>query len=142
MSGKEQLSVRREEVAAKIIDNEAILINLTTGLYYSMGAVGGRVWSLIERKGNADEIAATIASEYDVAPETAVTDVHALVRQLLDEKLIDARPSAVVAERAARAVNGKGTEPYSKPELKKFSDMAEIFAMDPPLPGLAKTASH
>ena len=27
-----------------------------------------------------------------------------------------------------------------EPELRKFGDMAEIFAMDPPLPGLAKGA--
>ena len=29
---------------------------------------------------------------------------------------------------------------YAKPELRKFGDMAEIFAMDPPLPGVGKGA--
>ena len=140
MIGKEQLTIRREDVAAKIIDDEAILINLTTGLYYSMGTVGGRVWSLIEQGNAAENIAATIASEFDVAADTAVADVDELVRQLLDEKLIDATPRPLAAERVTRALNGKGKAPYSKPELKKFSDMAEIFAMDPPLPGMAKTS--
>jgi hypothetical protein len=139
--GKEQLTVRRQDVAAKIIDNEAILINLTTGLYYSMGTVGGRVWSLIEQGNAAENIAATIASEFDVGADIAVADVDELVRQLLDEKLIDATPS-IAAVGVTRAADGKGKAPYSKPELKKFSDMAEIFAMDPPLPGMAKTSHN
>ena len=36
------------EVAAKDVDGEAVLINLTNGMYYSMDLVGGFVWSLIE----------------------------------------------------------------------------------------------
>jgi hypothetical protein len=142
VNGKEQLSIRRQDVAAKIIDNEAILINLTTGLYYSMGTVGGRVWSLIEQGNVAQNIAATIASEFDIEADIAAADVNELVRQLVDEKLIDATPASGAATRVTRPGDGKGTAPYSKPELKKFSDMAEIFAMDPPLPGMAKNSHN
>ena len=37
-----------EEVAAKVMDGEAILINLSNGMYYSMDKVGGFIWELIE----------------------------------------------------------------------------------------------
>ena len=43
MSGlPERFRVNTEEVAAKVIDGEAIIINLTTGVYYSMDGVGAR----------------------------------------------------------------------------------------------------
>ena len=66
IGSNERLVVRRGEVAAKVIDGEAILINLSTGLYYSMGKVGGRVWSLIEQNRNSRDIASAISAEYEI----------------------------------------------------------------------------
>jgi hypothetical protein len=137
---KQQLTIRRGEVAAKVIDGEAILINLSTGLYYSMGKVGGRVLSLIERNFNVADIAAAIAAEYEVPAATAGSDVEALVAQLVAEQLIDVAPASAVSKESPKTAGAPVKGTYTKPELRKFSDMAEIFAMDPPLPGLAKGA--
>ena len=38
------LRPNEEEVAAKVMDGEAILINLSSGIYYSMDKVGGVLW--------------------------------------------------------------------------------------------------
>lgn len=132
----EALGIPRGEVAAKVIDGEAIVINLSTGLYYSMGKVGGRIWSLIERGCSTDGIAAAIASEYEVSPETAKSDVADLVADLLAERLV--MPAGTGVQEAPGVESASAKTAYVKPELKKFNDMAEIFAMDPPLPGLAK----
>ena len=43
-----RLQPRDEEVAAKVIEGEAILINLANGVYYSMEKVGGLIWEMIE----------------------------------------------------------------------------------------------
>jgi hypothetical protein len=138
MTGSDVLSVRHGDVAAKVIDGEAILINLTTGLYYSMGKVGGRIWALIEQGCSKDGIAAAIASEYSVSGETAAADLADLVADLLAEQLVESKPSNGSAHETAEPDAAPNGGDYSKPELKKFSDMAEIFAMDPPLPGLAE----
>ena len=37
-----------DEVAAKVIDGEAVLINLATGVYYSMRGSGAYLWSQLE----------------------------------------------------------------------------------------------
>jgi len=136
----ERLGVRRGEVAAKVIDGEAILINLSTGLYYSMGKVGGRVWSLIEQNRSCRDIASAISAEYEITAAAAANDVAELVEQLAAEKLIDAGPQDDTSRAAPQPASGAAKAAYAKPELRKFSDMAEIFAMDPPLPGLAKAA--
>lgn len=135
-----RLGVCRSEVAAKVIDGEAILINLSTGLYYSMGKVGGRVWSLIEQNRNCRDIASAIAAEYEITAAAAANDVAELVEQLAAEKLIDAGPRDAAPSAGLQLANGTEKAAYTKPELRKFGDMAEIFAMDPPLPGLANGA--
>jgi hypothetical protein len=50
----DHLRPHTEEVAAKGIDGEAILINLSNGIYYSLDNVGGLIWELIDREGRGD----------------------------------------------------------------------------------------
>ena len=40
--------VRTEEIAAKVMERDAILVNLANGMYYSLLGVGGLVWILVE----------------------------------------------------------------------------------------------
>ena len=40
---KHRMQPNKEEVAAKVMDGEAILINLSNGIYYSMDKVGAVV---------------------------------------------------------------------------------------------------
>lgn len=137
MAGVEQrVRPNEEQVAAKVIDGEAILINLSTGMYYSMGAVGGLVWALIEQGADTVEIAELISDRLGVKAETVAEDVAVLVSELLTEEL-------VIPGGLGTGFTGQlptGTEfpsVYASPKLEKFSDMAEMFALDPPLPGLA-----
>ena len=106
IGNNERLGVRRGEVAAKVIDGEAILINLSTGLYYSMGKVGGRVWSLIEQNRNCRDIASAISAEYEITAAAAANDVAELVAQLAAEKLIDAGPRDDAPRAEPQLANG------------------------------------
>ena len=129
----DRLQPNAGEVAAKIIDDEAILINLSTAVYYSMDGTGGRIWSLIEGRHDLETIAATLAAEYAQPPERCRADVDRLARQLLEENLVvaaveapaDGGPAAVAAAR-----------PYAPPELNVYRDMGDLLALDPPVPGL------
>jgi Coenzyme PQQ synthesis protein D (PqqD) len=85
---KQQVQPNREEVAAKVMDGEAILINLSNGIYYSMDKVGAVVWELVERNFSPEEMVASIVSRYEVETEKAQADVERLLKELVDEKLI------------------------------------------------------
>lgn len=130
-----KLTPNTADVAAKVVDGEAILINLSNGMYYSMDSVGGLIWSMIEQGHDLDTVAATIERHYDVARDAAERDVQALARQLLDEGLVV--PSD---EEGAPDTNGipfpSAAEGYTAPRLSKFDDMVDLFALDPPLPEL------
>jgi hypothetical protein len=122
------------EVAAKVIDGEAIIMNLSTGLYYSMDNVGATIWELAARGYSVADVADVIVDRYSIDRQRAADDVQRLVGELLEEKLV------TVAEREpdTGAVLPAAATPliYEPPVLKKYADMADLLALDPPMPDL------
>lgn len=124
-----------QQVAAKVMDGEAILINLATGTYYSMPGTGGFIWSLIERKLSLNDIVSALTMKYEADRQQLEVDVVRLCQELSDEGLLTIAATGnhgeiVVSDSDPRI-------PYQPPKLDKFTDMAEMFALDPPLPGLS-----
>ena len=135
---KQRVQPNKEEVAAKVMDGEAILINLSNGIYYSMDKVGAVVWELVERNFSPEEMVASIMSRYEVETEKAQADVERLLKELVDEKLILAADGAVGGDREQlEQVDTK--EPYEPPQLNIYRDMGDLLALDPPTPGLEVT---
>ncbi len=66
-----RICVNEREVAAKVIDGEAIIINLTKGTYYSLEGVGGAAWSMLAAGHSLDEAAQTLAKHYSVDQASA-----------------------------------------------------------------------
>ena len=135
LNSSDRLLVAGNEIAAKVIDGEAILINLSTGMYYSMDEVGGFIWTLLSDGHSLEEIAEAVTHHYDVAADTAAADVLRLGGALLDEALVTVATDGA-APAALTLTNGSSKQAYTTPELTKFDDMADLFALDPPLPSL------
>jgi hypothetical protein len=130
------ISANEQQVAAKVMDGEAILINLGTGAYYSIGSTGGFIWSLIERQLSIQDIVRSVTEHYDVTQTRAEADVLGLSEQLCTEGLVTASANGTAAGVAPPA-GGAAKLAYQAPALEKYTDMAEMFALDPPLPGLS-----
>jgi hypothetical protein len=135
LSPSSRLRPNEAEVAAKVMDGEAIIINLANGMYYSMDQVGGLIWELIDEGRSVAEIASAISRSYDVPAARASADVERLATDLLEEKLV------CVAEQdgQVRDVHKPEREPklrYETPQLNKYRDMGDLLALDPPMPGL------
>ena len=128
------LRAKPDEVAAKVIDGEAVLINLATGVYYSMRGSGAFLWSRLEPGSNIALLSAALAARYGLESVQARRDVERLVGELQTEGLLVASDEPVASGAAAEAVSA--AEPYEPPRLEKFDDMADMFALDPPLPEL------
>jgi len=128
-------------IAAKVMDGEAVIINLATGTYYSLRDAGGRIWELMESARSLEQIAAVLAREYDVAPARALQDGQALFQQLEQEQLVTRiPPSPDPAERPLAAEAARPAAqcllPYQAPSLEVYRDMQDLLALDPPMPGL------
>ena len=134
----QQFRVNSAEVAAKVIDNEAIIMNLATGMYYSMERTGAVIWEWIERGHTMRQIVEGLVECYDVSPARAGDDVEQLLRKLVDETLV--QPGSVEALALDPIANPNGARlTYASPELNRYGDMADLLALDPPMPKLAST---
>jgi hypothetical protein len=119
-------------VASKVIDGEAIIMNLTNGAYYSMAGVGALMWEGIEQAQAGDAIVERIAGRYGAEPARVQADFDRLVTELLAEGLI-VETEAEAAAPPGGSANGTG---YLAPALNKYTEMADLLALDPPMPAL------
>jgi Coenzyme PQQ synthesis protein D (PqqD) len=130
-----RLDPNKSDVAAKVMDGEAIAINLATGTYYSMDGAGAEIWTLIEQGLSLERIAAAVAARYEVSVEQARADVLRLGAELIQEGLVVVSDTPPVS--AAAAVSDAGPRhPYRPLSLDVYRDMAELLALDPPVPGV------
>ena len=122
-------------VAAKVLDGELIVINLDTGYYYASTGTGVAIWQQIEAGASLRQVIAALIGRYDVDAPRAEHDARAFVEKLAVETLLV--PAAVGVGSTPVSESVANRLPYAPPELVKYDDMAEQFAMDPPL--LAKS---
>jgi hypothetical protein len=65
-----------------------VVLHTGTKRYYSLNETGARIWSLLEEHGDPERAIATIAAEYSVSRDEAVTAVTDLVAQLTSAGLL------------------------------------------------------
>ena len=70
------------------VDGEAVSVNLKSGVYYSLNAVGSRIWQLVQETSSVREIRETIVEEYEVEAERCGRDVLNLLNELAAKGLI------------------------------------------------------
>jgi hypothetical protein len=134
----ERYAVRVDEVAAKSFDGEVVVVHLGTCTYYSASGSGADAWTWIGEGRKLGEVVAAIAERYGVDADRARGDLDPFVARLLEEGLIapangDGAPASPSPSVAAEAE-------YSPPELHAYRDMADLLALDPPLPELDRPA--
>ena len=138
LSPHARLRRKDDEIVAKVMDGEAVIINLTNGLYYSTDQVGGTIWAMVEDGRSVAEIVAAVVARYDVADLRARDDALRFAAELLQHELIavdDGEPAEPTSPPVA--AGGADRLSYVSPQLSVYSDMEDLLALDPPTPGFA-----
>lgn len=87
MSSARALRVSDDAVFRELGD-EAVVLNLASGMYFGLNAVALRIWQLIDQDGSFESIRDTLVAEFDVDPDTAARDVEHLVEALSARGLV------------------------------------------------------
>lgn len=125
----------QDDIAARVLDGEAIMINLAKGIYYSLDGVGGRIWELLEEGRSAAEMADAIALEFDVTAERARADVDRILGELQAEDALRTAPVGAPPSKTTPRTRCAEKRPYREPKLTVYRDMADLLALEPPTPG-------
>ena len=70
-----------EDVVFRELDGEAVILNLESGMYFGLDAIGTRIWQLCQELGSIRLVWQAIQNEFDVSADT----FHADLLSFLDE---------------------------------------------------------
>lgn len=77
------------QVMVRQVGEDAVILDLVSGTYYGLDAVGARMWAFMQQGQSLQQVCASLLAEYDVTPAQLERDMQAMVKDLLDHKLIE-----------------------------------------------------
>ncbi len=79
---------RAERILKQEAEGSVVLLSVDSGGYYSLDALGGRVWDLCSGDLTVSDIAGRLEQEYDAPRATIEADLLELLSDLAREKLV------------------------------------------------------
>ena len=77
---------RDENVAWRIIGDEAVLLSAEDSSVHSLDAVGTRIWELCDGEKTVNEIIDQVVEEFKVDRDTAAKDVVEFIEELMQKE--------------------------------------------------------
>ena len=75
-------------VMSRLVDDETVLLDLQSGMYFGLDGVGQHIWEGIGEGKTLGDIAAVIAGEYEVDEAQALTDAIEFASDLVERGLL------------------------------------------------------
>ncbi len=85
---KDSVLQRAENVTFEIVADEAILIDINTGTYFSLNEIGTEFWEMLDGSLSIEQHASAIATKYAVDTSMVVSDLLELADEMAKDKLI------------------------------------------------------
>ena len=77
-----------DNISLTQVDDEAVLLNLESGTYYSLNHVGALLMAHLQEQRSIEFASAAIVEHYQAPAATVAQDINVLVEQLLAQRLI------------------------------------------------------
>ncbi len=124
--------VDRSRIIFEQFDNETVLVNTESGVFYSLNPTATAVLKLIEEGCPLDQLHSVLFPG-NSAPSQAAPAIHAFLQQLLAERLLrdrsDSNPIAPFPT-PDPALFSAGSA-FLPPLLERFDYMASLMQLDP-----------
>jgi hypothetical protein len=77
-----------EQILTQTLEDELVVLDIDTGRYFGLQAIGHRVWQLLAELGDTDQVVEALQLEFDADEATLRNDVKELVDSLVEAGLI------------------------------------------------------
>lgn len=112
-------------------DDEAAVINLITGNYYTLNLSGSKIWDGFEKNLSNRRIIAELESFYDAEPALIAESFANFTNELKAEGLISPDTVNSTSEENLQMVTPPAKEAFVVPQLERFGDAQELLLLDP-----------
>jgi hypothetical protein len=130
MSQHASFRVNTPSVISEIVDNEAIIVNLDNGAYYSLRDTGCVIWRLLEQGATTAQVVTQLSQQYGGETAVVITAVQQLIAELQAEALVSPCNEAVKSP-SLPFIGGDDRQAFTEPVLEKFTDMSDLLLLDP-----------
>jgi hypothetical protein len=87
--GSDAAFVISEHVSFQAIGDETVLLDFRSERYFALNSTGSRIWEMLSAGESVGKIEAALTCEYGASPDRVADDLHALLAELLGQKLIN-----------------------------------------------------
>jgi hypothetical protein len=122
--------INQPTVISEVIDDEAVIVNLDSGAYYSMRDTAGVIWEALDTGLEPPQIVQRLSRAYQ-AP-------HAIIQQSVERFLAELQAEGLIVPTTEPVATATPTTPpptqllpFSEPVLEKFTDMSDLLLLDP-----------
>lgn len=77
-----------QEVIARQVGEETVMLDLAKGAYFGLDPVGARMWQLLQEGKSLEDVRDAMAEEYEAPREKIERDLLALVDKLVADGLL------------------------------------------------------
>lgn len=70
------------------VDGETVILDVDSGRYVGLDAIGTRIWRLLENEISLQNLLDSLAAEYDVERQQCIQDVQEFLEELSRSSLI------------------------------------------------------
>ena len=116
-------------VYSQRFDDETVVIDTVSGVYYSLTGSAVDIWSLIEQGAGTDQIVDILVDRYDETPPAIASSASNFLQDLLGEGLIREADAIGLAARDRQASATKAA--FQPPVIQRFTDMQNLLLLDP-----------
>jgi hypothetical protein len=78
-----------KDTVSRELDGEVVILDLGSGSYFGLNAVGTRIWQLIGQHGRLAVVLDELCQEYDADRDVLQRDLLELVGRMADARLVD-----------------------------------------------------
>jgi hypothetical protein len=123
--------LRDANVVSEIIDEEAIIMDLDSGSYFSAEGAGAVIWDGMVCGFEAAQIKQRILQSFSLDSARLETDFEDFVAALLANKLVELADGAVPPSVDWSMPLPARKRGYDQPVLNRYDDMQDLTLLDP-----------
>jgi hypothetical protein len=129
MQNSQRFSIFDNNIINDIFGEEVVLVNLESGVYYSLRSSATQIWKRIINQYSIEEILIDLLEIYQTDEKELIEEIHQFIQSLLEKKIIKAADFGNKMNVEISTVNEKVA--FLSPVIETFSDMQEILLLDP-----------
>lgn len=128
MAANHAFRVNAPAVIREVFEDEAVLVHLESGNYYSLNGTGASVLQWIEGGLSREGVIARARQSWNADDAAIEHAVAALIDELVQERLIV--PDGIARDPIDDAAAG-ASGPFTAPALSRYTDMQDLLLLDP-----------